>query len=58
MGKSNFHKDKYFKGAIDGFRIYERVLKPSEAKCLGDKNNCTNYIVFCLIPLFMYMNNF
>lgn len=42
MGKSNFANDPFFKGSIDGFRIYDRVLSPEEANCLGNKINCKN----------------
>lgn len=40
MGKSHFDGDKLLKGAIDGFRIYNRVLTQSEISCLKDENNC------------------
>lgn len=44
MVKSNFDFDPYFKGSIDGFRIYDRVLSEKEIKCLSNKNNCNFYI--------------
>lgn len=36
IGKSNWSSDGYFKGTIDEFRIYDRLLSSNEIVCLSE----------------------
>lgn len=44
LAKSNWTGNGYFKGAIDEFRVYDRIISENEITCLSEKYGCKSIL--------------